>query len=80
MPTQYPQYNLSKEERELFKQMAEAREKRQKLIALGEQLKFPVSYDKDNQPVVTVEALWAVLSDETKRKELLSRLNLKAFW
>jgi hypothetical protein len=65
---------------EIQKDVEKAQEKRRKLIELADKLKLPIIYDKYNQPSITIEALWEILSDETKRKELWSRLNLQVFW
>jgi hypothetical protein len=33
-----------------------------------------------NGPVILIKDLWEILSDETKLKELVSRVRNKAFW
>jgi hypothetical protein len=71
---------LDKEMLALRNEIEAKRLNRQRLIQIGEALHLPLTYDDNNAPAVLIEVLWGILSDETSRRELLSRLNLKAFW
>lgn len=79
--------DLSPEELELYLRMNQEKEERKKLLRIAEQLKIPCmlwgnghSDRLKGEPAVLIRDLWEILSDETKLKELLSRLKLKAFW
>ena len=61
----------------------EAKEKRKKFLAIAKTLNLPLVTAQDSQsgqPVVTIEVLWEILSDDKKLQELVSRSKLKEFW
>jgi hypothetical protein len=76
---------LDKVELEMMREFEAKREKRRKMQDIAESLKIPYdvitnTISMERIPYIAIEDLVGHLLDETKLKELISRIRLKAFW
>lgn len=72
---------LSKEELELVEATRMHREENRRLSEIIQYLGFKnVAQGSYEPPAVSARELWEILSDENKRKKLISLVKNKAFW
>jgi len=72
---------LSKEELELVEATRMHREENRRLSEIIQYLGFKnVAQGSYESPAVSARELWEILSDENKRKKLISLVKNKAFW
>lgn len=71
---------LSKEDLEVIEVLKEIKERKRKLSEIAFNLGLPVKASNDRGPLIEMQDLWDIISDEKKLKEFVSRAKNKAFW